>query len=60
MTGDKKKYAEAAKKILLQMIGMLKRRVELPPVLIALQYIFVTPALNEKVFDLLEKKISPG
>lgn len=35
----------------------LKSRDELPPVLMALQYIFVTPALNEKVFELLEKKI---
>ncbi len=35
----------------------LKSRDELPPVLMALQYIFVTPALNEKVFELLEKRI---
>lgn len=35
----------------------LKSRDELPPVLKALQYIFVTPELNEKVFALLEKKI---
>ena len=35
----------------------LKSRDELPPVLKALQYIFVTPGLNEKVFSLLEKKI---
>src|SRR5215213_9369250 len=35
----------------------LKSRDELPPVLMALQYIFVTPELNEKVFALLEKKI---
>ncbi|MEJ7677037.1 MAG: hypothetical protein WKG06_04005 [Segetibacter sp.] len=28
----------------------LKSRDELPPVLMALQYIFVTPELNEKVF----------
>lgn len=35
----------------------LKSRDELPPVLKALQYIFVTPGLNEKVFALLEKKI---
>ena len=34
----------------------LKSRDELPPVLMALQYIFITPALNEKVFELLEKK----
>ena len=38
----------------------LKSRDELPPVLMALQYIFVTPALNEKVFELLEKKICKG
>lgn len=35
----------------------LKSRDELPPVLKALQYIFVTPELNEKVFALLEEKI---
>ena len=35
----------------------LKSRDELPPVLKALQYIFVTPELNEKVFLLLENKI---
>lgn len=38
----------------------LKSRDELPPVLKALQYIFVTPELNEKVFVLLEKKICSG
>ena len=38
----------------------LKSRDELPPVLKALQYIFVTPDLNEKVFLLLEKKIVSG
>ncbi len=38
----------------------LKSRDELPPVLMALQYIFVTPELNEKVFELLEKKICSG
>lgn len=38
----------------------LKSRDELPPVLKALQYIFVTPELNEKVFLLLEKKIVAG
>ena len=32
----------------------------MPPVLMALQYIFVTPELNEKVFALLEKKICSG
>ena len=38
----------------------LKSRDELPPVLMALQYIFITPGLNEKVFALLEKKICTG
>lgn len=38
----------------------LKSRDELPPVLKALQYIFITPQLNEKVFSLLEKKIVAG
>ncbi|MEK9165232.1 MAG: ISNCY family transposase [Patescibacteria group bacterium] len=35
----------------------LRSRDELPPVLKALQYIFVTPELNEKIFTLLEKKV---
>jgi len=35
----------------------LKSRDELPPTLAALQYIFITPELNNKVFELLEKKI---
>src|SRR5664279_4611642 len=35
----------------------LKSRDELPPVLKALQYIFVTSELNEKVFLFLENKI---
>ncbi len=35
----------------------LRSRDELPPVLKALQHIFVTPSLNEKVFALLEKKV---
>ena len=39
---------------------LLKSRDELPPVLMALQYIFITPVLNEKVFELLEKKICNG
>ncbi|MEJ7681423.1 MAG: hypothetical protein WKG06_26950 [Segetibacter sp.] len=38
----------------------LKSRDELPPVLMALQYIFVTSGLNEKVFALWEKKICSG
>lgn len=36
----------------------LDSRDQLPPVLRALQYIYTTPALNEKVFQLLEHKIS--
>ena len=35
-----------------------KSRDELPPVLVGLQQIFVTPELNEKIFLLLENKIS--
>jgi len=35
----------------------LKSRDELPPVLRALQYIFITSGLNEKIFRLLEQKI---
>jgi hypothetical protein len=38
----------------------LKSRDELPPVLKALQHIFITPELNEKVFQLLEEKICKG
>jgi len=38
----------------------LRSRDELPPVLKALQHIFVTPQLNEKVFALLEKKVLGG
>ena len=38
----------------------LKSRDELPPVLKALQYIFLTPELNEKIFHLLEEKICKG
>jgi len=38
----------------------LKSRDELPPVLKALQFIFITPELNEKVFALLERKICQG
>lgn len=38
----------------------LRSRDELPPVLMALQHIFVTPDLNEKVFALLEKKVLNG
>src|SRR5687767_8159707 len=35
-----------------------RSRDELPPVLRALQYIFITPELNEAVFTLLENKIT--
>src|ERR1035437_4888617 len=35
----------------------LGSRDELPPTLAALQYIFITPELNNKVFTLLEEKI---
>jgi hypothetical protein len=38
----------------------LKSRDELPPVLMAFQYIFITPELNKKIFDLLEKEICSG
>jgi IS5 family transposase len=38
----------------------LRSRDELPPVLMALQHMFITPELNEKVFALLEKKIVHG
>lgn len=38
----------------------LKSRDELPPVLMALQYIFVTPEVSEKIFLLLESKIGAG
>jgi len=37
-----------------------KLRDEIPPVLRALQHIYSTPELNEKVFNLLEKKITWG
>ncbi len=38
----------------------LRSRDELPPVLKALQYIYVTPEINEKVFSLLEDKVCKG
>lgn len=38
----------------------LRSRDELPPVLKALQYVFITPEINEKVFSLLENKICKG
>ena len=34
-----------------------KSRDELPPILLALQWIFTTPKVNEQIFSLLEKKI---
>lgn len=37
-----------------------RSRDELPPVGRALEYIFLTPELNEKVFLLMESKISQG
>jgi len=37
-----------------------KSRDELPPVLAALQYIFITPEINEKVFSILEAKVKSG
>lgn len=38
----------------------LKSRHELAPVMAALQYIFVTPDLNRRVFEILENKICSG
>ena len=38
----------------------LKSRDELPPILMALQYIYVTPELNEEVFRILEEKVQKG
>jgi IS5 family transposase len=37
-----------------------KSRDEMPAVLRALQYIYSTPALSEKVFEILERKITKG
>ena len=37
-----------------------KSRDEMPPTVRALQHIFTTPALNEKIFNLLEEKICKG
>ena len=37
-----------------------KSRDEMPAVLRALQYIYTTPELNEKVFEILERKITKG
>ena len=38
----------------------LKSRDELPPILRALQYIYVTPELNEEVFRILEESVQKG
>jgi len=38
----------------------IKSRDELPPILRALQHIYVTPALNEEVFKILEGKVLKG
>ncbi|MDR4508085.1 MAG: ISNCY family transposase [Candidatus Brocadiaceae bacterium] len=38
----------------------LKSRDELPPILRALQYIFITPALKEQVFEILKSKVLKG
>lgn len=38
----------------------MRSRDELPPVLKALQYIYITPEINEKVFSLLEQKVCKG
>ena len=35
----------------------MKSRHELPPLLLALQHLFVTPDLNEAVFEILDKKL---
>jgi hypothetical protein len=37
-----------------------KSRDELPPVLRALQYIYTTPELNQRIFELLEAKVISG
>ena len=37
-----------------------RSRDELPPVLRALQYIYTTPELNQKIFELLETKVISG
>lgn len=38
----------------------LKSRDEMPPVLRALQFIYITPELNKQVFDILEEKVMAG
>lgn len=41
-------------------VKFLRSRDELVPTLAALQYIFITPELNEKVFEIVEEKIASG
>lgn len=41
----------------IEKIVIPKSRDELPPVIKALQYIYITPEINEQVFNLLESKI---
>ncbi len=41
----------------IEKIVIPKSRDELPPVIKALQYIYITPEINEQVFSLLESKI---
>lgn len=36
----------------------IKSRDEMPPILVALQTIFITPELNEKIFSILEDKLT--
>lgn len=38
----------------------LKSRDDIPKILKGLQYIYITPALREKIFSLLEERISPA
>src|SRR3974390_3577768 len=38
----------------------LKSRDELPPILLALQWIFQTPEINEQIFALLEERLLAG
>jgi hypothetical protein len=38
----------------------LKSRDELPPILAALQWVFVTPEINQEIFALLEARLLAG
>jgi len=38
----------------------LKSRDEIPPVMATLQWIFITPEVNQKIFKLLEQKVKKG